>query len=118
VLAGASGAVFGYLITRTARGALLGALGIAFFGGKNAVISVLNPSLVLALAIGALGGLAGGWCLVCSLAPEQPGWIGGIAGAGIGVAEVLQWWWRKRAERACPAAPSDNSTRPEDAPPR
>jgi hypothetical protein len=99
LLAGLAGALFGYLITGTVQGTLLGALAIAFFGGKNAVISVINPSLLVALGIGALGGLAGGWCLLGSLAPEHPGWIGGIAGAGIGTAEMLLWWWRKRVER-------------------
>jgi hypothetical protein len=59
VISGAAGAIFGYLITGTPRGALQGALGIAFFGGKNAVISVFNPSFLTALAIGTAGGLAG-----------------------------------------------------------
>ena len=98
-LAAAAGAVFSGLITGTAWGALLGALGMACFGGKNAVISTLKPRLPVALGVGAAGGFAGGWCLLSSLAAEQPGWLGGIAGAGIGAAEVFFWWRRRRMGR-------------------
>ena len=97
--AAAAGAVFGCLITGTAWGTLLGALGMACFGGKNAVISTLKPPLPVALGVGTFGGFAGGWCLFSSLAAEQPGWVGGIAGAGIGAAEVFFWWRRRRMGR-------------------
>ncbi len=95
LVAAGAGALFGYLITGTTQGTLLGALGIACFAGTNAVISVLRPALALALGVGAVVGFVGGVCVLGSLAAEQPGWIGGVVGAGIGVAEVLLGWWQR-----------------------
>jgi hypothetical protein len=98
-LAACAGAVLGYLVKGTTRATLFGALGIAFFAGKNAVIMALNLSLPAALGVGAAGGFAGGLCLGDGLAAEPAGWLGGIAGAAIGVAEVLLGWWRGHVGR-------------------
>jgi hypothetical protein len=88
-LAAGTGAITGYILQGTVRGALFGALAFGFILGKNSLILATQPRLPLALALAMVGGFVGGLCLFLVMPFDTPGLFGGIAFAAIGAMEVL-----------------------------
>jgi hypothetical protein len=110
--AAGAGAYVGFTSLGTARGALLGALALGFFFGKNVLIMAIRPRLRVALGIGLMGGFCAGLFLSLLSRVDMSAWVGGIVLGGLGVVEVWMAYKRHLAEPRQEKSITPNQTLP------